>query len=153
MGVKRGQCKRSANKTKKYCTAIPVSLFFSMRNIRQTPEEFFSLSFLCKSTLFEYILLLSAVLLSGDPSLAITCVLQRECALSSKRPLLPRDAIFHLCSLKKRSDRGGSRKLQKIKDSRVRKLKIARKFGELTGRRKTSRARLYLWERAAGTPP
>lgn len=124
-----------------------------MRDIQQSTEEFFSLSFLCQSTSFEYIPLLSAVLLSGDPSVAVTCVLQRECALSSQSPLPRARRNFHLRGLKKRSDGGGSRRLQKIKDSRVRKLKIAGKFGERTDRQKTSRARLYLWERAAGAPP
>lgn len=82
-----------------------------MRDIQQSTEEFFSLSFLCQSTSFEYITLLSAVLLSADPSVAVTCVLQRECALSSQSPLPRACRNFHLRGLKKRSDGGGSRRL------------------------------------------
>lgn len=149
-----GQRKRSAKigKKKKLHRNYRFALF-SMRNIQQSTEELFSLSFLCKSTSFEYIPLLSVVLLSGDPSVAVTCVLQRECALSSQSPLLRARRNFHLRCPKKRSDGGGSRRLQKIKDTRVRKLKIVGKFGERTDSRKTSRARLYLWERAAGAAP
>lgn len=145
LGVKRGQCKRSA-KIRKKLHRNTVFLFFQWATSNLL-KHFSLWAFYVNRHLLNTFPCCLRCFLAATPLLLLHVSFSGNVRFHHKALYRARARArrnFHLRGLKKRSDGGGSRRLQKIKDSRVRKLKIARKFGEWSDRRKTSRARLYL---------